>query len=171
MGARRARAPCQLGARSCTQSHAYNGWHVDIGACACRPAASIARSHPLTTARSLHSTVTVHHTHQWNRHPSLPRRPGHPVLPGYTPLLCPGLLWWTSIRHDDERAVSSPKLRKIGRAPPDLAPTPRAAIGESGAQALDLGRVEIVAKRKREILLLVAKCCWLLLARDKGRGL
>ena len=37
-------------------------------------------------------------------------------------------------------AVSGPKLRRLGRAPPDLAPTPRAATGEFLAQNLDLAR-------------------------------
>ena len=37
-------------------------------------------------------------------------------------------------------AVFGPKLRTFGRAPPDLAPTPRAATGEFLAQNLDLAR-------------------------------
>ena len=37
-------------------------------------------------------------------------------------------------------AVFGPKLRKFGRAPPNLAPTPRAATGEVLAQNLDLAR-------------------------------
>ena len=37
-------------------------------------------------------------------------------------------------------AVFGPKLRKFGRAPPDLAPPPRAATGEFLAQNLDLAR-------------------------------
>ena len=37
-------------------------------------------------------------------------------------------------------AVFGPKLRRFGRAPPDLAPPPRAAIGEFLAQSLDLAR-------------------------------
>ena len=37
-------------------------------------------------------------------------------------------------------AVLGPKLRKFGRAPPNLAPPPRAATGEFPAQNLDLAR-------------------------------
>ena len=37
-------------------------------------------------------------------------------------------------------AVFGPKLRIFGRAPPDLAPPPRAATGEFLAQNLDLAR-------------------------------
>ena len=37
-------------------------------------------------------------------------------------------------------AVFGPKLRKFGRAPPDLGPPPRAATGEFLAQNLDLPR-------------------------------
>ena len=37
-------------------------------------------------------------------------------------------------------AVFSPKLRRFGRAPPDLAPPPRAASGDFLAQNLDLAR-------------------------------
>ena len=37
-------------------------------------------------------------------------------------------------------AVFGPKRRIFGRAPPDLAPTPRAATGEFLAQDLDLAR-------------------------------
>ena len=37
-------------------------------------------------------------------------------------------------------AVLGPKLRRFGRAPPNLAPTPRAATGEFLAQNLDLAR-------------------------------
>ena len=37
-------------------------------------------------------------------------------------------------------AVFAPKLRSFGRAPPDLAPPPRAATGEFLAQNLDLAR-------------------------------
>ena len=37
-------------------------------------------------------------------------------------------------------AVFGPKLRRFGRAPPDLAPPPRAATGEFLAQNLDLTR-------------------------------
>ena len=37
-------------------------------------------------------------------------------------------------------AVFGPKLRRFGRAPPDVAPPPRAATGEFWAQNLDLAR-------------------------------
>ena len=37
-------------------------------------------------------------------------------------------------------AVFGPKLRRFGRAPPDLAPPPGAATGEFLAQNLDLAR-------------------------------
>ena len=37
-------------------------------------------------------------------------------------------------------AVVGPKLRRFGRAPPDLAPPPRATTGEFLAQNLDLAR-------------------------------
>ena len=37
-------------------------------------------------------------------------------------------------------AVFGPNLRRFGRAPPDLAPPPRAATGEFLAQNLDLAR-------------------------------
>ena len=37
-------------------------------------------------------------------------------------------------------AVFGPKLRRFGRAPPDLAPPPRAATGEFLAQNLDLAK-------------------------------
>ena len=37
-------------------------------------------------------------------------------------------------------AIFGPKLRGFGRAPPDLAPPPRAATGEFLAQNLDLAR-------------------------------
>ena len=37
-------------------------------------------------------------------------------------------------------AVFGPKLRRFGRAPPNLAPTPRAATSEFLAQNLDLAR-------------------------------
>ena len=37
-------------------------------------------------------------------------------------------------------AAFGPKLRRFGRAPPNLAPPPRAAIGEFLAQNLDLAR-------------------------------
>ena len=39
-------------------------------------------------------------------------------------------------------AVFGPKLRRFGRAPPNLAPTPRAATGEFLAQNLDLARAQ-----------------------------
>ena len=39
-----------------------------------------------------------------------------------------------------KKAVFGPKLRRLGRAPPDLAPPPRGAIGEFLAQNLDLAR-------------------------------
>ena len=77
-----------------------------------------------------------------------------------------------------KRAVFGPKLRRFGRAPPDLAPPPPGATGEFLAQNLDLtrsppglqdgeSRVEPGAmrpgngqNRKEKCLLLVA--CWLL---------
>ena len=37
-------------------------------------------------------------------------------------------------------AVFGPKVRRLGRAPPNLAPPPRAATGEFLAQNLDLAR-------------------------------
>ena len=37
-------------------------------------------------------------------------------------------------------AVFGPKVRRLGRAPPNLAPPPRAATGEFVAQNLDLAR-------------------------------
>ena len=49
----------------------------------------------------------------------------------HEPLL--GLFW-------RKMAVFGTKLRRFGRAPPDLAPAPRAATGESLAQTLDLTR-------------------------------
>ena len=39
-----------------------------------------------------------------------------------------------------KKAVFGPKLRRFGRAPPDLAPTPRATTGDFLAQNLDLAR-------------------------------
>ena len=39
-----------------------------------------------------------------------------------------------------QMAVFGPKLRRFGRTPPDLAPSPRAATGEVPAQNLDLAR-------------------------------
>ena len=41
-----------------------------------------------------------------------------------------------------KKAVFGPKLRRFGRAPPDLAPPPRGATGEFLAQNLDLARPE-----------------------------
>ena len=43
-------------------------------------------------------------------------------------------------RFGPKKAVFGPKLRRFGRAPPNLAPTPRAATGEFLAQNLDLAR-------------------------------
>ena len=43
-------------------------------------------------------------------------------------------------RFGRENAVFGPKLRRFGRAPPDLAPPPRAATDEFLAQNLDLAR-------------------------------
>ena len=42
-------------------------------------------------------------------------------------------------------AIFGPKLRRFGRAPPDLAPPPRAAIGKFLAQNLDLAKPRFVA--------------------------
>ena len=42
--------------------------------------------------------------------------------------------------HSNDRAVFGPKLRRFGRAPPDLAPPPRAATGEFLAPNSDLAR-------------------------------
>ena len=39
-----------------------------------------------------------------------------------------------------KKAVFGPKLRRFGRAPPDLAPPPRGATAEFLAQNLDLAR-------------------------------
>ena len=82
-------------------------------------------------------------------------------------------------------AVFGPKLRRFGRAPPDLAPPPRAATGDFLAQNLDLARVlpprfqdGYMGKRSEALrrsngqngtetcLLLLL----LLLAKSKGRG-
>ena len=54
--------------------------------------------------------------------------------------LCLGVLpgFWGSFGR--KMAVFGPKLRRFGRAPPDLAPTPWAATGEFLAQNLDLAR-------------------------------
>ena len=49
----------------------------------------------------------------------------------FEPLL--GLFW-------RKMAVFGPKLRRFGRAPPNLAPPPRAATGEFLAENLDLAR-------------------------------
>ena len=40
-------------------------------------------------------------------------------------------------------AVFGPKLRRFGRAPPDLAPTPRVATGDFLAQNFDLAYIYI----------------------------
>ena len=79
-------------------------------------------------------------------------------------------------------AVFGPKLRRFGRAPPDLAPPPRAATAEFLAINLDLARappglqdgqsrVEPGAMRRsngqngeEKCLLLVACCCLLVVA-------
>ena len=79
-------------------------------------------------------------------------------------------------------AVFGPKVCRFGRAPPDLAPPPRAATGEFVAQNLDLARAQprlqdgYMGKRSEALgrsngqngmetclLLLVACCCLLLL--------
>ena len=39
-----------------------------------------------------------------------------------------------------KKAVFGPKLRRFGKAPPDLAPPPRGATGEFLAENLDLAR-------------------------------
>ena len=54
-----------------------------------------------------------------------------PLFGCFEPL--PGLFW-------AKMAVFGPKLRRFGRAPPDLAPPPRAATGEFLAQNLDSAR-------------------------------
>ena len=78
-------------------------------------------------------------------------------------------------------AVFGPKLRRFWGAPPELAPPPRAAIGEFLAQNLDFarpaprlqdgeGRVEPGAMRRRngqnseEKCLLLLACCLLVVA-------
>ena len=43
-------------------------------------------------------------------------------------------------RFGQKKAVLGHKMRKFGRAPPDLAPPPRAATGEFLAENLDLER-------------------------------
>ena len=85
-------------------------------------------------------------------------------------------------------AVFGPKLRRFGRAQPDLAPTPRAATGEFLAQNLDLARPPpmlqdgYMGKRSEELGRSNGQngtetcCCLLLLlllpllAKFKGRG-
>ena len=85
-------------------------------------------------------------------------------------------------------AVFGPKLRRFRRAPPDLAPPPRAATGDFLAQNLDLARPPprlqdgYMGKRSEALgrsngqngmetcLLLLVACCCLLLAKFKGRG-
>ena len=78
------------------------------------------------------------------------------------------------------------KLRRFGRAPPDLAPTTRAATGEFPAQNLDLARapprLQDGYRGKRFEALGQSNgqngketcccccCCCLLLAKFKGRG-
>ena len=85
--------------------------------------------------------------------------------------------------------VFGPKLRRFGRAPPDLTPPARAPTGEFLAQNLDLARPlpklqdGYMGKRSEALgrgngqngmetclLLLVACCLLLFLARLKGRG-
>ena len=51
-----------------------------------------------------------------------------------------GVLPWFVGYFGRKMAVFGPKLRSFGRAPPDLAPPPRAATGEFLAQNLDLAR-------------------------------
>ena len=68
-------------------------------------------------------------------------------------------------------AVFDPKLRRFGRAPPDLVQPPRAATAEFLAQNLDLARTppwlrDGHMERRSEAL----GCCCLLLAKFKGRG-
>ena len=79
-------------------------------------------------------------------------------------------------------AVFGPKLRRFGRAPTNLAPTPRAATGEFLAQNLDLAkpppRLQDGYMGKRSEALARSNgqngketcCCCLLLAKFKGRG-
>ena len=81
-------------------------------------------------------------------------------------------------------AVFGPKLRRFGRAPPDLAPPPRAATGEFLAQNLDLARPPprlqdgYMGKRSEALGRSNGQngketcccCCLLLLAKFKGRG-
>ena len=84
-------------------------------------------------------------------------------------------------------AIFGPKLRRFGRAPPDLAPPPRAATGEFLAQNLDLAmppprlqdgdmdkRSEALGwsngQNGKETCCCCCCCCLLLLAKFKGRG-
>ena len=82
--------------------------------------------------------------------------------------------------------VFGPKLRRFGRAPPDLAPPPRAATGEFVAQNLDLARPPprlqdgYLGKRPEALgrsngqngkeTCCCCCCLLLLLAKFKGRG-
>ena len=85
-------------------------------------------------------------------------------------------------------AVFRPKMRRFGRAPPDLAPPPRAATGEFMAQNLDLARppprlqdgymgkrFETLGRSNgqngKETCCCCCCCCCLLLAKFKGRGM
>ena len=54
--------------------------------------------------------------------------------------LCSGVLPGFGGYFGRKLAVFRPKVRKFGRAPPNLAPTPRAATGEFLCQNLDLAR-------------------------------
>ena len=47
---------------------------------------------------------------------------------------------WVSGPFGAKKAVLGHKMRRFGRAPPDLAPPPRGATGEFLAQNLDLAR-------------------------------
>ena len=84
-------------------------------------------------------------------------------------------------------AVFGPKLRRFGRAPPNLAPPPRAATGEFLAENLDLARAPprlqggYMGQRSEalgrgngqngtEKSLLLLLLLLLLLAKFKGRG-
>ena len=83
-------------------------------------------------------------------------------------------------------AVFGRKLRRFGRAPPDLAPTPRAATGGFLAERLDLARApprlqegymgkrfqalgQSIGQNSKETCCCCC-CCCLLLAKLKGRG-
>ena len=63
-------------------------------------------------------------------------------------------------------AVSSPKLHRIGRPPPTLAPMPWATTGQVGLK-LWIGDRHVsmrkMAKPKRELLLVVARCLFVLM--------